>query len=90
LLTVHLSIFISLFNQLDAQNLFHSERAAADPQLDPNVFDAKSVELRNFSFANISLQRQLNNRFNIIFALGFLASASPTVPPLCHLKAISQ
>jgi len=25
LLTVHLSIFISVFNQLDAQNLFHNE-----------------------------------------------------------------
>jgi len=25
LLTVHLSIFISVFNQLDAQNLFHSK-----------------------------------------------------------------
>jgi len=25
LLTVHLSIFISLFNQLDAQNLFHNK-----------------------------------------------------------------
>jgi len=25
LLTVHLSIFISVFNQLDAQNLFHNK-----------------------------------------------------------------
>ena len=25
LLTVHLSVFISLFNQLDAQNLFHNK-----------------------------------------------------------------